>query len=83
MIYCCNQEMLIMDDWYHCRSCYKRLLEIPETKERMAIADLLAEYIPSYTPTWKELQATIKELWKEGTYEDYDAKLPKEWRKLL
>ena len=79
MIKCCDEEMLISNGWYHCKKCYKRLIEVPHNKETNIIAQMLVEYVAEYDVGWTTLQHIIHELWKQGHYEGYEPKIHDGW----
>jgi len=80
MITCCGKEMMKAHDWYHCLVCGKRLREHPHGKEREMIAEMVIEEVHANIMTWKEFHEIFHELWRAGHYEDYEPKVPEEWR---
>lgn len=79
MIKCCDEEMLVSNNWYHCRKCNKRLIEVPHDKETNVIAQMLVEHVDEYDVGWITLQHIIHELWKQGHYEGYEPKVTDRW----
>jgi len=79
LIKCCDEEMLVSGDWYHCKKCQKRLVEVPHDKETQVIAAMLVEYVDEYDVGWTTLQRILHELWKQGHYEEYDPQVPDNW----
>jgi len=80
MVKCCDEEMLVAGQWNHCRVCGKRLVDVPSGKEREFLSDRIVEYVADYQPLWKEFSVIMHELWRAGVYEDYEPKVPYEWK---
>ena len=74
-ISCCGQEMDIHGIYGHCMKCANRVILYPEGKEKDILENLIVEFVQTFEPQWKIFANQIHELWKEGTYEDYEAKL--------
>lgn len=83
MIQCCGEEMLISNGWYHCKTCHKRLVEIPEGQENRVLASMIVEHVQEYEMSWKEFHQIFHELWRQGFYDGYEPKVPDNWNTSL
>ena len=79
MIKCCDEDMLISGDWYHCRKCSNRFIRCLHGEETSVLANMIVEHTAEYDPTWKELQYIFHELWKQGHYEGYEPDVSDKW----
>lgn len=79
MIKCCDEEMMISGDWYHCRKCSTRLIRCLHGEETTVLANMIVEYTNEYDPTWRELQYILHELWKQGHYAEHTPDVPDNW----
>ena len=78
-VICCEHEMIEAGKWFHCGVCGRGLISMQPSETKEVLGQLICDYVIDYTPLWKEFNYAMHELWKFGTYEDYDIKISEEW----